>query len=142
MLKTEIDTDPLARGYSGMSDAEVAASLNTVDRPGDVPAKDVKRYLMMVGKWAKISDHTVNASDEADRQACIALIDALKEFDDFDLQDAAVKSVVEENLDALIPGYISADDKATILALENNRQSRAQELGLGRVTEYDVARVR
>jgi len=31
-LKTEIDTDPLARGYAGMSDAAVADSLNVIDR--------------------------------------------------------------------------------------------------------------
>ena len=33
-LKAEIETDPLIRGYSGMSDAEVAADLNTVYRDG------------------------------------------------------------------------------------------------------------
>lgn len=32
-IKTEIDTDPLSRGYSGMSDEAVAASMNdTIDR--------------------------------------------------------------------------------------------------------------
>ena len=32
-LKTEIDTDPIARGYSGMTDQEVVDSLNdTIDR--------------------------------------------------------------------------------------------------------------
>ena len=31
-LKIEVDTDPLGRGYSGMSDSEVTTSLNTVDR--------------------------------------------------------------------------------------------------------------
>ncbi|HDY65737.1 MAG TPA: hypothetical protein ENH84_05850 [Phycisphaerae bacterium] len=32
MVKTEIDADPLGRGYSGMTDEEVADSLNAVDR--------------------------------------------------------------------------------------------------------------
>jgi len=32
ILKTEITTDPLGRGYSGMTDEQVAVSLNTVDR--------------------------------------------------------------------------------------------------------------
>jgi hypothetical protein len=31
-LKEEINSDPLGRGYSGMDDAAVAASLNTADR--------------------------------------------------------------------------------------------------------------
>jgi hypothetical protein len=33
ILKTEITTDPLARGYSGMTNQQVADSLNTVNRP-------------------------------------------------------------------------------------------------------------
>jgi len=36
ILKTEITVDPLGRGYSTMTDAEVASSLNTVDRTVDV----------------------------------------------------------------------------------------------------------
>ena len=32
VIKTELTTDPLARGYAGMTDQEVADSLNTVDR--------------------------------------------------------------------------------------------------------------
>ena len=32
VLKSEITTDPLTIGYAGMSDAEIAASLNTVNR--------------------------------------------------------------------------------------------------------------
>lgn len=31
-LWTEISTDPLSRGYAGMTDAEIAESLNTADR--------------------------------------------------------------------------------------------------------------
>lgn len=32
ILKTELDDDPLTRGYSGMDDAAAAANLNVVDR--------------------------------------------------------------------------------------------------------------
>ena len=32
LLQTELTTDPLARGYAGMTDAQAAASLNTVNR--------------------------------------------------------------------------------------------------------------
>jgi len=47
VLMGEIDNDPLARGYSTMSDQEVADSLNAVDRsiPKPVLTKDVLEYL-------------------------------------------------------------------------------------------------
>ena len=39
-LRNEITTDPLGRGYSGMSDAAVAADLNTVYRTSMLDALD------------------------------------------------------------------------------------------------------
>ena len=36
-LKQEITTDPLGRGYAGMTDQQIADSLNTADRPAIVP---------------------------------------------------------------------------------------------------------
>jgi hypothetical protein len=46
-LFNEIDTDPLARGYAGMSDAETAIDLNTNlrDVPGTVLVENVFNYL-------------------------------------------------------------------------------------------------
>lgn len=35
-LKTELETDPLVRGYSGMTDQQIADDMNTVYRTGTV----------------------------------------------------------------------------------------------------------
>lgn len=36
-IKSEIDTDPLVRGYAGMTDRQVADSMNASDRPVSAP---------------------------------------------------------------------------------------------------------
>lgn len=48
VLKNEIDTDPLGRGYSGMSDVQVATDLNTEYRnvQAFVTADQVRQYLI------------------------------------------------------------------------------------------------
>ena len=58
-LKTEIDTDPLAVGYSGLTDQQVADSLNvrdgtyTYQRPV-MSGKEVKEAFTLAGEWAAI----------------------------------------------------------------------------------------
>ncbi len=47
ILKTEIDTDPLTRGYDVMSDLEVAGDMNLVNRAGDVTIADILKFLML-----------------------------------------------------------------------------------------------
>jgi len=44
-LITELTTDPLARGYAGMSDIEATNSLNAIDRPGPISTDPILRYL-------------------------------------------------------------------------------------------------
>lgn len=139
-LAAELSTDPLDRGYSGMTDAEVAASLNAVNRPGPIPAKTVIKLLVAEGVWAKL----VKSTEDAD----IELVQALSVFDDFDLQDVTpvnlsghtARQVVDARLTAST--HVSDAQKTAILALENSRQSRAQELGLGRVLPGEVAMAR
>jgi len=45
IIKTEITVDPLTRGYSIMSDAEVATDMNTLYRPADGSVAEMVRYL-------------------------------------------------------------------------------------------------
>ena len=44
-IKTELDTDPLVRGYSGMSDKAAADDMNTIYRPGNAAAGALFNYL-------------------------------------------------------------------------------------------------
>lgn len=55
ILKTEISTDPLSRGYSGMTDLEVADDLNTVYRT------KVRDYIS--------GSEILNATDDAEFDA-------------------------------------------------------------------------
>lgn len=146
VLSDELTNDPLSRGYFGMTDAQVVASINAKTRPGPIPADDVKRYLLMQGKWGAIVDDADKSTVEADRQSCLVLVQALTLFDEFDLQDAAKKTAVQAALDALKTtggtGHITDAEATTIMGLENNRQSRAQELGLGGVTAGQIAKAR
>tara|TARA_Y100000310_G_scaffold344546_1_gene457886 strand:+ start:5091 stop:5411 length:321 start_codon:yes stop_codon:yes gene_type:complete len=85
-LSTELSEDPLSR-YNGLSSLEKADTFPVKDRPGPVPAKDVKRYLLLVGKWVGIKIST--------EPAAIAMVEALDgTFDDFDLSDGNVLTVV------------------------------------------------
>lgn len=45
-LSTELSTDPLTRNYAGMTDAQVAASINAVDRENPAPFSAVVDYLV------------------------------------------------------------------------------------------------
>tara|TARA_R110000823_G_scaffold236419_1_gene362141 strand:+ start:1417 stop:1857 length:441 start_codon:yes stop_codon:yes gene_type:complete len=142
-LSDELANDPLGRLYSGMTDAEAAISLNFTDRPGPVPAKDVRRYLLLAGKWPGIVDAASTSTTEAVRLAVVNIIDTLANFEDFDLQDATVLAAVTAGLDGLIAvSLMDAAEKTVILAMENNRQSRAQEIGAGRLYWHDVQKAR
>lgn len=131
ILSDEIANDPLTLGYASMTDAEVAASLNGITRPAPVPAKDVRRYLLLQGKWPMIVDTAANGSTAETRATCINIIDSLQNFEDFDLQDASVLTVVTAGLAALeTASLITTAEKTAILAMGANRQSRARELGM------------
>ena len=48
ILRSEIQSDPLTRGYAGMTDIQVADSLNTVDRTRNrsvITGKEVKERM-------------------------------------------------------------------------------------------------
>lgn len=46
VIKTEIDTDPLTRGYAPMTDQQVADDLNTLYRPGPAAPGALFNYLI------------------------------------------------------------------------------------------------
>lgn len=62
LLKTEIDTDPLAVGYAGMTDQQVADSLNAADSAYtyDIPTftgRQVKEaFAGNSGEWAALTE--------------------------------------------------------------------------------------
>lgn len=120
-LKTEITTDPLGRGYAGMSDAEAADSLNAIDR--------------------SVSVSSIAPEDVADALVAsefIALVAAKKDNVRMVLGLPTVR--VQGNtrdilLDAFGPG---TGTRTNLAALQTKTVSRAEELGLGIVEEKHV----
>jgi len=116
VLKTELTGDPLSRGYSGMTDAEAAADLNTVYRTRNKTSLSGSEVLNAVdaAQWAGLTD--------AQRQTVWNIVH-LGTVDPFGVEAT------------LMIGVFGAGT-ATITALAASRVetvSRAAELGLGLV---------
>lgn len=124
-LKTELDTDPLGRGYSAMTDEQAADSLNA-------PVRDVDRVEFSGGMLAACitpADWTAlsNGGKEAVKLYC-----------------AAGPMPMTSNLKAVLAGLFGAgtQTRTNLIALMKRGGSRAEELGLGRVTPSNVADAR
>lgn len=124
-LRTEIDSDPLARGYVGMTDAEVAESLNTANRSRNRSSMTGSEILNEIDatEWASRTD--------AQRQTVwdICHLGTINPF----------------GIEATLMIGVFGGGSATIAALAAARTetvTRAQELGLGVVREGTVQQAR
>lgn len=125
ILKTEITTDPLTRGYSGMSDLATALDLNTVYRTTD--------------KTSMTGTEVFNAIDKAEFNALTATnkkliwdIIHLGEINPFGLESDLF-------VDIFGGGSTTITD---LQALRKNNVSRGVELGIGNVREGNVQEAR
>lgn len=125
-LRDEIVTDPLARGYAGMSDVDVAASLNTVDRERDRDALTGSEVMNAVDddEWTLLSD--------AQRQTIWNLAH-LGTINPFGMEARLMQSVFNETDSPTI---------AVLAAMRKEPVSRAVELGLGWARPGNVAEAR
>lgn len=131
-LRAELDADPLARGYAGMTDAQAAASLNTADRPvdrTDVPGHEI---------YAAITPtHALQVYDLATgTPAHQRWLDIMFQLDSVPLDNANIRTA----LTTIFAGKQSTLD--ALVALQTVTVSRAQELSLGRVLVGDVTQAR
>ena len=121
ILGTEIDTDPLGRGYSGMGDAALLTSLNTANRSRnrtEMTGREVK---------AQVNATEYNALSDAKKQQMIELV----KRDDLDLFGI--------DRDILID--IFGGGSTTVSNLASARVeliSRGVEIGWGVVTEKNL----
>lgn len=141
VLKTEIDTGPLAATLAPLvaagNDAAIAEVLNakTVPAKGSVTTHNIRQYLMLVDLLLAI--------ENTPTQTCIATKRALEVFPVFDLSNPWVLDKFTQIIDglvaeALIPDF-SETHKATILGMADTLVSRA-EIVLGQsVNHIDVA---
>lgn len=124
-LKAEIDSDPLTRGYAGMDDAAVAASLNTADRSRNktsVSGSDV---------FAQIDATEFNAKT-ADQKRDVLQLCAIDSLDPFGV-----------GADIIVDVFGGGSTTVTTLAaFRVETISRAEELGLGVVATGHVEEAR
>jgi hypothetical protein len=133
ILQTELQ-NPI---YSGMNDEEIATTLNTVNITvkQSISAHDIKKYLMLMDKLLPIESSTLDSAKSATR--------ALEIFPLFDISDSLVETKLISVLDALIAdSLLSTEDKTSILSLGDKLISKAEELGLGKVSIWQVQEAR
>jgi len=124
-IRDELSNDPLARGYSSMTNQEVWDDLNTRyrQRKVPIPVDRVRRYLFTRGLWLPIKRGTVDSAESAR--------DAIQMFDQFDMSDGEVETTINNLLDALInDGFIDSGNKSDVQAMGIEELTRAEELSL------------
>jgi len=120
MLKDEITNDPLSRGYSTMTDLEVATSLNTVDR--------VLQRSSISG--SELFGYTVEAE-------YTALSNGLKQ----QWLSLCAIDIITKNAVPIIKSIFPNNTITWSNIVKTETVSRAQELGF-RVNEGDVIQAR
>jgi hypothetical protein len=174
-LKTEIDTDPLVRGYAAMTDIQVADDMNLVNRDGvNVSIEDIIKFLLLDNTHSTDGDDTQDRSIWQRMKEVVALSDTptaavanpwnstaigniteiqqikthqLLEFFTLSAQGDLPVDINDSNFRVYLTGAesagcMSAAQKTAFLALINNKQTRGQELGIGKVKEGHVQEAR
>ena len=121
-LADELTTDPLTRGYSGMTDEEAATDLNTVYRTlpvETVPGADI-----------------FNATDDVEYGALTAE-QQNRWLNMCGVTDIDVSSGVAKSLEAELFGA-GTTTRSNLAALKTRDVSRGEELGLGFIKTGDV----
>jgi len=126
ILKTEIDADTLERDYSGMTDEDVAISLNTnIDRTTNKTSMSSSEIFNAINKTE------FNALVVADKDLIWNLL-ALGTLDPFGLEATLFTDTFGG----------SSVTIATLQDLRKNDVSRGVELGLGQVSAGHVKEAR
>ena len=126
LLRVELDTDPLNRGYTSMSDEEVAADLNTVYRT-------ITRDY--VSGW-EIFNITNNTEYATLTDAQKASWDALCGIENIDTASGVAKA---KEAELFGPGTTT---RSNLIDLKTTDVSRAVELGFGEVTVGQIQEAR
>lgn len=142
ILKTEIQNDPLAKGYSSMSDQEIVDSINLKNRSKfvEISSQELLAWSANNGRLAKIKNAINNGADDVVKslaEAAYLLITRDDTSLDLNLTDRVAM------LDALVSyAVLIPDDKTSLQALATVSISRAEELDIGLVRAGDVLQAR
>lgn len=126
MLTEELANDPLGVGYAGMTHEQIVSSLNAPTRKQLVPTE--------IGNGAILETIGLAAGN--------ALLDVIQAQPDFRhvrplLEQGRIRvdsALVRATLDSLVPAVLTQAQVDSLKALAEKPCSRAEELGIGRVT--------
>jgi hypothetical protein len=124
-LWTEINSDPLGRGYSGMSNASIAGNLNTENRNLNKGTMSSTEVINAV----KVSEFNALTSASQQRIWDTLHLGTLNPF--------GVEATIFVNVFGL-----SSSTIASLQSLRVETISRAQEIGLSTVAEGQVAKAK
>jgi len=169
-LRTEIDTDPLVRGYAGMTDQQIAESMNALDRPAAGGVDGMLHYLLVNRSRDNSGSDTIptaligrlyamaNANEGDDvfgvvpaRLATQESIHAARLFltlvqsphlTELNFLDTEVDFAYQVLGGGSGRRVWKPADITALQGLSKNQQSRASEIGLGRVHVGDVTTAR
>lgn len=148
-LRYELLADPLKRGYSSMSDDQVAASLDAVDIIGsiDLPISEVQAYLLFDGTLIALRDWLpANTTPSPLRTSVAALLEAIDSprLDNFRLSDSSRYQAVIQQTQVMVQGGLLTSQQASdLIAMATVTVSRASQIGWPRgVSAADVKRAR
>lgn len=143
-LKTELTSDPVHMGYSGMNAVAKRARLRAIVRPGPVEARSVRAALYARGKWTRgvqkraLMPLNGEAAHDNAVAAAVALVKMADQGDSIDMTDSLVAGAAQEDLSALVAiGDLDTVDVAAVLDLAINR-SRLRELGWPDIDVADI----
>lgn len=124
---------------------QIADWCNARVMPAPVPASAVAQYLVAAGLMAEIvlasrESVAVDGLNRPKIKAALDMVTAIETLPSFDLSVPAYLARITAALDALIThGFMQAAQKAQILALGDNKRTRAEAAGLGEVWGKHVA---
>jgi|SRR5579859_1118143 len=134
-LQNELLADPLKRGYSVMTDDQVAASLDTVDitQSVDISLAAVEGYLLFDGTLIHLQDYlAANTTPSATRTAAAALLAVINSPRQVILQTSRpdVYAAVQAQMQILVAdNLLTAQQSNDLLAMMSVTVSRAQQIG-------------
>jgi hypothetical protein len=143
VLVAELTDDPLERGYAGMTNQAVAGSFNAVNRTAADPTRKTFRDLLRgIGMAnAGIIHGKLKVAAEANDGVALAIAAAGDYGSDGGLDFSDATTVA--GIDMLVAGdVLDADEGDALKALGRRTLSRAEELGLGVVTDGHIGSAR
>lgn len=116
LLRLEILTDPLLRGYSGMSDQEVADSLNDTNR-------SYNRAVMSGREIGNQVDQTEYEALTSDEKSLLFQLLNMNSLDPYGFAQIALSDLFPNGSTTL----------SNLAAVRSGRMSRGAEIGFGKV---------